>query len=118
VVLLAAPAAPAAAPPQWEHVSTARTARWHDHRTVWHGAPPPAVTARPDHPVHIANWAVPIRHGGTDARITGTLDWLPPPAAATWWTPILAAAAAIAALGLLPDTAPGAGRARLIVGSP
>jgi hypothetical protein len=94
--------ADAAATPEWDHVSTSRVARWHDHRAVWHGNPPPIVAAHPDRPVHILDWAVPVRDGSVDARITGTLDWLPPPSGPLWWVAILAAATAIAALGLLP----------------
>ncbi len=102
----------AAAPPQWQRVSGSTRVRWPDHRTVWHGSPPPLVAADPGRAHRIQNWTVPLRDGTTAVQVTGTLDWVPPPEASTWWSVTLLLAALIAALGLAAGRA-GAVRAAL-----
>lgn len=87
------------AAPEWQRSSGETYARWHDHRTVWHGNAPPQVRADPDREHRIRDWTVPLRAGGETSQITGTLDWLPPPLAGTWWAFTLIAAAAIVLLG-------------------
>jgi hypothetical protein len=87
------------AAPEWQRISGEARARWHDHRTVWHGDPPPQVRSDPSQPHRIRDWTIPLRLDDGTAQITGTLDWLPPPHAGTWWAVVLIATAAIAALG-------------------
>jgi hypothetical protein len=106
------PGTDAAAAPVWERISRSTLARWPDHRTVWHGDPPPLVAADPGRPHRIQNWTVPLRDGTAAVVITGTLDWVPPPNASTWWSVTLLLAAAIAALGLVTSR-PAAVRAAL-----
>lgn len=105
----AAATADARAAAQWRRVSTSRTARWHDHRTVWHGRPPPHVAANPDRRAHILDWAIPLRAGDADANITGSLDWLPRPNAAAWWGAIALAALGLAGLGRVRSAPDGRG---------
>ncbi|HLL65255.1 MAG TPA: hypothetical protein VK453_05855 [Micromonosporaceae bacterium] len=109
--------ADAAAAPRWRRVSGSRTARWHDHRTVWHGRPPPPVLQHPDRRAHIRDWSVPLRlgdrPGDPEAAITGSLEWLPPPVSVNWWGGIGLAALAVTGLGLA-RTAPGARSATLL----
>ena len=93
-------AADANAAPEWQRSSGETYARWHDHRTVWHGNAPPQVRADPDQEHRIRDWTVPLRAGDETSQITGTLDWLPPPLAGTWWALALIAAAAIVFLGI------------------
>jgi hypothetical protein len=94
-----------AAPPSWQRVSTISSARWHDHRTVWHGNPPPAVQTDPGHRHRITIWSVPLRAGAQPVQILGTLEWLPPPNSGAWWVGIMLAAGAVAAFGLAAPSA-------------
>jgi len=71
--LLSAPRAP-----QWQSVSTANHARWHDHRIHWMGAVrPPGVQAHPGKGQLIGRWTVRMTLDGQPVDITGTLSWLP-----------------------------------------
>lgn len=58
------------------------------------------MTADPDRPHRIRNWAVPVRIGVTEAEIRGTLDWVPPPNPWLWWLLSLLGAGVVAALSL------------------
>jgi len=86
---------------QWQQISGRPVVRWHDHRTVWHGSPPPQVRADPSHRHRVVDWTVPLRVAGGSAQIAGTVDWLPPPNAGTWWTVVLLLTIAIGCLGLV-----------------
>jgi len=72
--------ADATASPQWDLISTARTVRWHDHRTHWMDRVPPLqVRDNPDAVTVIyAQWQIPITVADVDGAITGTLRWVPP----------------------------------------
>jgi hypothetical protein len=71
-------AASAKAPPLWREVATGSTYTWHDHRTHWMAAQPPAAVRKaPKVRHHIFDWKVA---GTVDARpfeIAGSLDWAP-----------------------------------------
>lgn len=89
--------------PSWQRISTEPVARWHDRRTHWVDASPPAqVQADPTRMHRIRNWTVALRDGVTPIELRGTLDWLPPPSPAPWWLASLVGAVAVGALGLLP----------------
>jgi hypothetical protein len=94
-----AAAADAKAEPQWHRVSAGSTARWRDHRSVWHGSPPEAVTADRGADHRLRDWAVPIDVGGRPARIVGTLDWVAPPRVDVWVLLILAGIAVVGVVG-------------------
>jgi hypothetical protein len=92
--------------PSWRRVSDVPVARWYDHRTHWMGPlPPPAVAADPGSTHRVLRWTVPVRHGGTAAEVTGTLEWVPPPSPWPCWAGAVLAAAAAAALGPLAGAA-------------
>lgn len=86
-------------PPRWQRISTEPVVRWHDRRTYWFGATPPAVTAEPDRVHRVRDWTVPLRDGLDPIEVHGTLDWVPPPNPLAWWGLSLLGAAAVAALG-------------------
>jgi hypothetical protein len=65
-------------PPTWQRTSSARTARWHDHRIHWMTADrPPNVKAHPGRRQEIGAWNVRLQLGATPITVTGTLSWLP-----------------------------------------
>jgi hypothetical protein len=72
------------APPHWRRVSDDTRVRWHDHRTHWMTAAPPAI-ADPARAHRLRDWVVPLRDGVDPIEVRGTLDWVPPPTPATWW---------------------------------
>ncbi len=77
-------------------------ARWHDHRSHWMAASPPApVTADPTRTHRVRDWVVPLRVGASTVEVRGTLDWLPPPSPGTWWALCLVGAVGVAGLGQL-----------------
>jgi hypothetical protein len=86
--------------PRWQRASSGPAARWQDHRVVWHGETPAAVTADPTHNRRLRDWTVPIRVGGREARITGTLDWVAPPRGDLWLMLILAGVAVVGLVGV------------------
>jgi hypothetical protein len=91
--------ADAHAEPRWHRVSAGTVARWQDHRVVWHGARPEAVIVAPDRDHRLRDWTVPIRVGGREARLTGTLDWVAPPRTDVWVLVILAGVAVVVLVG-------------------
>jgi hypothetical protein len=99
-------------PPSWQRIADSPVVRWHDQRTHWLEAAPPApVRADPDRQHRVRDWAVPLRAGTSTMEVRGTLDWLPPPNPILWWAVSLLGALVVGTLGLLP--APVAeGRAR------
>ena len=106
-----------AAPPSWRRVDDGSTVRWHDQRALWQeSAPPAAVRAAPDREHRVRDWTIPLRDGAEPARISGTLDWVPPPDAYTWWTVTIVGALAVGALGLLAAAAPAGTRALAALG--
>lgn len=77
----------AAAPPEWERVSSGSTARWHDHRAHWMGrADPPAVQDDPGaRHVVVEGFEVPlVLDDGTTAVVTGDVVWEPGPSPWPW----------------------------------
>jgi hypothetical protein len=64
--------------PSWKEVAAGSTYTWHDHRTHWMAAQPPATVRKtPKLSHHIFDWKVT---GAVDARpfeIVGSLDWAP-----------------------------------------
>ncbi|BCJ58233.1 hypothetical protein [Micromonospora endophytica] len=92
-----------AAAPNWRRVDDGPTARWHDQRTLWREAGPPAqVRAAPDREHRVRDWVVPLRAADGPREIRGTLDWVPPPDAYAWWVVVTLGALAVGAAGLLP----------------
>ncbi len=91
------------AEPEWVQVSTEPEYVWHDHRTHWmsEGQLPPQVAADPDRAHLVAEWVVPMTHGGTTVEVTGELTWAPPPSPWVVWPVHLALAAVALAAGLL-----------------
>lgn len=70
------------AAPQWEKISSGRTARWHDHRIHWMGAD----VDRPDERFVVEDrWAIPLRYQGDELEITGQLLWIPGPNPLPWY---------------------------------
>lgn len=100
-------------PPVWQRVSAEPVARWHDQRTHWLEAEPPAqVRADPGRPHRVRDWVVPLRADTTTAvQVRGTLDWLPPPDPYAWWAGIALGVLAVGALGLMPPAWPSGRRA-------
>jgi hypothetical protein len=108
------PSAGAAVAPAWQRLSTTPAVLWHDQRTHWTGARPPAeVSADPGRAHHIRDWSVPLRDGVRVFAVTGTLDWVPPPSPAIWWAGCLLLGATLAGLGLIRS--PAAARAIALV---
>ncbi|MEU7849309.1 hypothetical protein AB0B69_18080 [Micromonospora parva] len=106
-----------AAPPSWQRVDDGTTVRWHDQRALWQESEPPAaVRAAPDREHRVRDWTIPLRDGAEPARISGTLDWVPPPDAYTWWAVTIVGALAVGALGLLAAAAPAGARALAALG--
>jgi hypothetical protein len=91
------PQADAAAPPEWQKTSDNHYVRWHDRRTRWEGADPPAVRAAPDQQHLVGQWTIPMRSGTADRPVvaTGRINWVPGPSAVPWL---------LAALGLFALT--------------
>jgi hypothetical protein len=64
--------------PVWVKVSSASSARWHDHRIHWMGASqPPAVADDPGRPHLIKAWTIPVRYGDRTVLVHGKLEWEP-----------------------------------------
>ncbi|MFC7532533.1 hypothetical protein [Actinoplanes sp. GCM10030250] len=95
---LPASADPTAAP-AWRQVSTETTVRWHDQRTQWREAGPPAqAAAAPDRAHRLSEWAVPLRDQTRTFEIQGTLDYEPPPREWAWWAGAVLLAIAVTLL--------------------
>jgi hypothetical protein len=75
----------AGAQPEWRQVATGRTHTWHDHRTHWMAANPPAAVAR-DQNVrhHISDWKVDGTVDGKRFEVVGSLDWAPTESGLGW----------------------------------
>ena len=84
---------PSGAAEKW--VVTARNgiAMWHDHRIHWMGTTPPVVT---DGNGTVQTWSVPMKVGGNDVTVRGTL-YLRGSATPLWWA-LAAPALFVAAL--------------------
>jgi len=96
------PDADAGAQPVWHRVSSARTARWHDHRTHWMSpTPPPEVAADPEVSRIIDRWKIPLLVDGRRATVMGQLAWEPSPAAWPWLSGIAGLTILAAVAGLL-----------------
>jgi len=78
--------ADASAPPEWQQLSTGRTARWHDHRTHWMSTTPPIQVQREPNRRHliIERWEIPLTVADRSGLIAGTLTWTPPPPLVPW----------------------------------
>ncbi|WP_051684003.1 hypothetical protein [Blastococcus sp. URHD0036] len=107
------------AEPEWVQVSTEPRYVWHDHRTHWmsEGQLPPAVAADPDREHLVADWVVPMTHGGTTVEVAGELTWAPPPSPWVVWPAHLAVVALGLAAGLLARDARPLGAAMLLGGA-
>ena len=75
--------ADADAPPAWEQVADGGTYAWHDHRVHFMSpALPRQVDPDAGDVQHVQDWEVPLRVDGEDARVQGTLGWVPGPSPA------------------------------------
>lgn len=74
-----------AAPPQWERVSSADVATWHDHR-MHYMAPGlhPSITDPSEPTLVFERWEVPFRFDGQDYVLVGQLRWVPGPEPWPW----------------------------------
>jgi hypothetical protein len=78
------------APPQWEKVSDTATYEWHDRRIHWRTAAGPAIVrGAPGARHHIFDWSVPLRVGGTQVAVRGSLDYAPVSAQWQRWAVIV-----------------------------
>ncbi|MGN9915253.1 hypothetical protein [Micromonospora palomenae] len=112
------PEADPAAPPQWRRIADEPRVRWHDQRTQWRESGPPAqAVADPNRTHRVRDWAVPVRDGGEQVAIRGTLDWVPPPDPYPWWVAATLGFLAVAAAGLLPAGSIAGDRALRAVGA-
>ena len=102
--------ASAGAQPQWQPASERAVVRWQDHRSLWHGNPPPTVAADPGRVHRVMDWKVPIRIGTGEAKIIGFVEWVPRPSPSLWWSAVLVLAGALAAAGAAARSRPAAGR--------
>jgi hypothetical protein len=111
--------ADSAAEPAWEQVSTQPHYVWHDHRTHWmtEGLLPPQVAAEPDREHVVAEWEIPVEHGGTEATVAGVLTWSPPPSPLLVWPVVVALVAGAVAAGLVARSARPLGVLMLIGGA-
>ncbi|MEV0155102.1 hypothetical protein AB0H57_15330 [Micromonospora sp. NPDC050686] len=97
------PDADPAATPVWRRIGDGPAVRWHDQRTLWLAdAPPAQVGVDPTREHRVRDWAVPLRDGGGELTVRGTLDWVPPPDPYPWWVAAALGFLALAAAGLLP----------------
>ncbi|MBI5088706.1 MAG: hypothetical protein HZB15_07580 [Actinobacteria bacterium] len=82
------PEADASLEPEWEQLSSGRTAAFHDHRTHWMSdVPPSQVDADPGEVFVIyPRWEIPLSIDGSPAAIVGDLAWVPPPSGPPWVT--------------------------------
>ena len=69
------PSADADAAPEWESIAGGGQYAWHDHRTHWMGATPPAVERGEQVGGAYDPWRVPITIDGEAAEIQGTLTY-------------------------------------------
>ena len=87
------PEADPSAAPDWRKRDGGHTVSWHDRRTRWEGADPPAVKANPGvQQTVVTRWTVALQKGPSQASIvvTGRITWVPGPAVAPWLITILA----------------------------
>jgi hypothetical protein len=65
-------------------VPPGETRRWHEHRAVWNGAPPPVVERDPDRRHVVRTWEVNLRRVDETIVVTGDTVWVPPPSPWPW----------------------------------
>jgi hypothetical protein len=87
------------AEPDWQRDSDRALVRWQDHRTLWHGNPPPQVAAAPDRGQRVTDWRVPLRVDGQQVAVVGVIDWVPRPDAGSWWLAMLVLAGVVTGFG-------------------
>jgi hypothetical protein len=89
--------------PDWKRISSAHTARWHDHRIHWMSPqPPPPVAQSPGRFYHLSQQNIVFLRGDQRVAIAVSLDWVPGPNGLPW-VPVIAA---LFALGLVAAVAP------------
>jgi hypothetical protein len=87
--------------PAWKEISNSGRYQWHDHRMHWMGASdPPNLEDKGNRTVIYDNWVIPIKVGGTDGEISGTLTWVPTEDSSLPLGAIFALAALIIALSI------------------
>lgn len=83
--------ASSSAAPQWRKVSSATTARWHDHRVHFMGKSDPPVVRRAPGTRHVIveGWRVEVQHDGQTIAAVGDLVYVPAPAVWPWLVLVL-----------------------------
>jgi hypothetical protein len=91
--------------PEWKKISSAHSARWHDHRIHWMSTqPPPPVAQSPGRFYHLSKQNVVVLFGPQQqpVRIAVALDWVPGPSGLPW----LPAIVVLFALGVVAALMP------------
>jgi hypothetical protein len=93
----------------WEKISSAPLARWHDHRIHWMLATDPSpVQANPgQRHVVIPEWVVTMKQGNETFTVKGDLVWEPGPSALPWYGLVAALVALVIVIGRRPNWATG-----------
>ena len=80
------PLAGSSATPAWQRLGTGTSVVFHDHRSHWMAAQPPArVRANPAASQRLSAWTIPVIVDGTPAAIHGDLTWVGQPRTWLWW---------------------------------
>ncbi len=92
------------ATPEWKKISSAHTARWHDHRIHWMSSqPPPPVAQDPGRLYNISRQNIVVHLANGDrVAIAVALDWVPGPSGVPWIPVIVVLFVAGALAALLP----------------
>jgi hypothetical protein len=73
------------APPDWEQLTDANSAAWHDHRIHYMGAGlHPSITDPSVETLVYEQWEVPFLYDGQEHVVIGELRWVPGPSPVPW----------------------------------
>jgi len=98
----------------WEKISSAPVARWHDHRIHWMQPNPPSFVQTSPGRRHVIamgendpEWLVTMRQGPQTISVKGDLVWEPGPSALPWYGLVVVLLALVVAIGRRADWARG-----------